>query len=111
MFSLDIPAVNIEVTSSLNAKGRGMELSDLCLWNGSLYTCDDKTGTDATHWYLVALSVCVSLLQCDSRCLRGAVAVVVAVTGGVSGVLCVSALISLCVASILPPPSGPSPLN
>jgi hypothetical protein len=55
-FSLDIPAVNIQVTSSLNAKGRGMELSDLCLWNGSLYTCDDKTGTDTTWWHCVRQS-------------------------------------------------------
>lgn len=35
---------NLVVTSELNVKGRGMELSDLCLWQGRLYTCDDKTG-------------------------------------------------------------------
>jgi hypothetical protein len=31
-------------TSNLNSKGRGMELSDLVVFNGNLYTPDDKTG-------------------------------------------------------------------
>lgn len=34
----------ITLTSSLNEKGRGLELSELCVFNGKLYTADDRTG-------------------------------------------------------------------
>lgn len=33
-----------EVSSKLNEAGRGMELSDLCFFNGHYYTFDDRTG-------------------------------------------------------------------
>ena len=32
------------LTSSLSIGGRGMELSDLAVFNGHLYTVDDRTG-------------------------------------------------------------------
>ena len=32
------------LTSKLNEKGRGFELSELCVFNGKLYTVDDRTG-------------------------------------------------------------------
>lgn len=34
----------ITLTSRLNEKGRGLELSELCAFNGKLYTVDDRTG-------------------------------------------------------------------
>ena len=40
--NLDAPRV---VSSTLSEKGRGMELSDLCVWNGRLYSVDDRSGT------------------------------------------------------------------
>lgn len=30
--------------SGLSLDGRGMELSELIVFNGKLYTCDDRTG-------------------------------------------------------------------
>lgn len=35
---------SIELTSSLSFNGRGMELSELVVFNGSLLSCDDRTG-------------------------------------------------------------------
>ena len=32
------------LTSTLNEKGRGLELSELCVFNGKVYTVDDRTG-------------------------------------------------------------------
>ena len=32
------------VKSDLNQGGRGMELSELIVFNGKLYSCDDRTG-------------------------------------------------------------------
>lgn len=34
----------VEMRSRLNEKGRGFELSELCAFNGKLYTVDDRTG-------------------------------------------------------------------
>lgn len=34
----------IKLKSSLSANGRGMELSELVVFNGKLYSCDDRTG-------------------------------------------------------------------
>lgn len=33
-----------ELTTNLSCKGRGLELSELCRFNGKLYACDDSTG-------------------------------------------------------------------
>ena len=37
-------ATDTVLTSRLAEKGRGMELSDLAVFNGKLYSCDDRTG-------------------------------------------------------------------
>lgn len=34
----------ITMMTNLNEKGRGLELSELCVFNGKLYTVDDRTG-------------------------------------------------------------------
>lgn len=34
----------VTITSRLNEKGRGFELSELCVFNSKLYTVDDRTG-------------------------------------------------------------------
>ena len=34
----------IELTSHISEKGRGTELSELVVFNGKLYTVDDRTG-------------------------------------------------------------------
>ena len=35
---------SLTLTSNLNEKGRGLELSELCVFNNKLYTADDRTG-------------------------------------------------------------------
>lgn len=41
---ISIPEKAVELKSSLGAGGRGMELSELSVYNGKLYTVDDRTG-------------------------------------------------------------------
>lgn len=45
----------VTLESTVSAKGRGMELSELVAFNGKLYTCDDRTGivSEITHDYQV----------------------------------------------------------
>lgn len=43
-FSLKWDASKISLSSELSHKERGMELSELIVFNGKLYTCDDRTG-------------------------------------------------------------------
>lgn len=40
----DADTTDQEITSSMSNGGRGMELSELVLFNGHLYTADDRTG-------------------------------------------------------------------
>ena len=35
---------DVVLQSQIAEKGRGMELSELVVFNGKLYTCDDRTG-------------------------------------------------------------------
>jgi len=41
---VSIPEKAVELTSNLGAGGRGMELSELSVFNGKLYAVDDRTG-------------------------------------------------------------------
>ena len=41
---ISIPEKAVELKSSLGAGGRGMELSELSVYNGKLYTVDDRNG-------------------------------------------------------------------
>lgn len=42
--SVNFDASPIALTSTLAQKGRGMELSELIIFDGKLFTCDDRTG-------------------------------------------------------------------
>ena len=39
----------VELTSHLSEKGRGAELSELIVFNGKLYTVDDRSGIGETE--------------------------------------------------------------
>ena len=44
------------LTTNLNENGRGMELSELCKFNGKLYTVDDRTGIIWLYYTLFFIS-------------------------------------------------------